>query len=285
MAQGNSGFSKVFILYCLMGGIVVLLRMVLFHTASRKLSPKLPSHHSLHSEDEPSTLRRILAIPFVPMLVYLILSWPFMPESPWRGLTSTLAYDVTTAVSGVFIHKAFHSHGDTNCESRNSTVGSHPLGTLRYNPGDDPYYVSNLDKQLDPFIAEALKDVKFTNIVHIVLESMREDSFPYDEEGLLHKHILEHETPAANGTPVTSENLTPFIKTLAENTLSWHTMWSTIPYTHKAMLGCTLLSFTFAYGRLVWTDCRACGLDSRKGFRHTIQPLLPSGAAVLEHGE
>jgi hypothetical protein len=242
MAQGNNGFGKVLTLYCLMGGIVVLLRTVLFHTATRKLSPKLPMHHSLNpSDDEPSSLRRFLAIPFVPMLIYLVLSWGFMPESPWRSLTSTLAYDVTTAVSGVFLHEIFHGSGNNTCDDQSHRVGSHPLGTLRYNPAEDPYYVSNLDKELDPFLAEVLGDVKFTNIVHIVLESMREDSFPYDENGLLHKHILENETPVKGGTPVTSENLTPFINSLAENTLQWHTMWATIPYTHKSMLGCNPL--------------------------------------------
>jgi len=80
--------------------------------------------------------------------------------------------------------------------------------------------------------------------MHIVLESMREDSFPYDEEGLLARHIkLNEEPPAEGGTPITTETITPFIASLADHTISWHTMWSTIPYTHKAMLGRTPSSF------------------------------------------
>ncbi len=240
MAQGNNGFGKVLLLYCLMGGIVVLLRVVVLHTM-RKPSPKLPSFHSPQSsEHELPFIRRF--IPFLPLSLYLVLSWGFMPRSPWRDLTSTLAYDVTVAVSSVFLHQIFRSSATFCSGETNSTrIGTHPLGTLRYNPASDPYYITNLDQPLDPFIASALQGVKFTNIVHIVLESMREDSFPYDENGLLHQHILKNEKPVKGGTPVTGDNLTPFIKSLAENTLSWHTMWSTIPYTHKAMLGCTFL--------------------------------------------
>jgi hypothetical protein len=218
------------------------------------------------------------------MLIYLVLSWGFMPESPWRSLTSTLAYDVTTAVSGVFLHEIFHGSGNNTCDDQSHRVGSHPLGTLRYNPAEDPYYVSNLDKELDPFLAEVLRDVKFTNIVHIVLESMREDSFPYDENGLLHKHILENETPVKGGTPVTSENLTPFINSLAENTLQWHTMWATIPYTHKSMLGCNPLSFS-TDSRLVWATLCPRGLDSGEIDGNALSTLFPRGAAVLEHGQ
>jgi hypothetical protein len=116
--------------------------------------------------------------------------------------------------------------------------GSNPLGDLNYNPANDPYYITNMDEPIDEFIASALEGVQFTNVFHIILESMREDSFPYDENGLLHQHIQENMEPAENGVPVTTENITPFIASLAENTISWHTVWSTIPYTHKAMMGC-----------------------------------------------
>jgi hypothetical protein len=253
MAQGNNGFGKVLLLYCLMGGMVVLLRVVVLHT-TRMPSPKIPSYHFTQpSEQEPTFIQRV--IPFLPLFGYFVLSWIFMPPSPWRGLTSTLACDVTTAVSSVFIHQAFHS-GPTLCSGDTSStrIGTHPFGTLRYNPAYDPYYITNLDQPLDPFIGSALEGVKFTNIVHIVLESMREDSFPYDENGLLHQHILKNEKPVKGGTPITSENLTPFIISLAENTLSWHTMWSTIPYTHKAMLGCTssLLLIPVTYLTVDW---------------------------------
>jgi hypothetical protein len=122
------------------------------------------------------------------------------------------------------------------CQDPTESFQSH---NLNYNPAEDPYYISNLDLPVDEFIASALKNLRFTNIVHIVLESMREDSYPYDEQGLLHQYIQTNMTPVQNGTPVNTQTITPFIDSLAEHTLSWHTMWSTIPYTHKAMLGCT----------------------------------------------
>lgn len=262
-----------------MGGIVVLLRVVLLHSM-RKPSPKLRSFHfPQSSKHELPFIRRVIS--FFPLFMYLVVCWSFMPRSPWRGLTSTLAYDVTTAVSSIFLHQIFHS-GATFCSGEiNSTrIETHPLGILRYNPASDPYYITNFDQPLDPFIASALKDVKFTNIVHIVLESMREDSFPYDENGLLHQHILKNEKPVKGGTPVTADNLTPFIKSLAENTLSWHTMWSTIPYTHKAMLGCTSPSL-FLHADIDWCGQIPVPLDwtqefspPASGYQHCFPQVL-----------
>ena len=116
-------------------------------------------------------------------------------------------------------------------------LGTNPLGNLNYNPGDDPYYISNLDSPIDDFIADALEGVEFTNIVHIVLESMRADSYPFKEESQLMTYIKNNFEFREKGKSVTTSNVTPFIASLAKHTISWETMWSTIPFTHKAMLG------------------------------------------------
>jgi len=178
-------------------------------------------------------------------VIFLFVIAVLLPPYPWRHLTSTLPYDVSIAFSTVLMSKVIHHHTRpiSPCTS-NST--SHPLGTTTYNPGEDPYYITNLDDPILDFFHSALHDVKITNVVQIVLESMREDSFPFDEQGLLNQHIQRELTPIREedgGTPVNTETITPFIASLANNTISWHTMWSTIPYTHKAMLSCIILLF------------------------------------------
>ena len=106
-----------------------------------------------------------------------------------------------------------------------------------YNPANDPYYISNLATPVDAFIAEALEGVTFTNIVHIVLESMRSDSYPFNEFGPLANYVNENYGDEPHRQPITTSNVTPFIASLAEHTISWETVWATIAYTHKAMLG------------------------------------------------
>jgi len=123
--------------------------------------------------------------------------------------------------------------------------GSNPLGNFNYDLNDNPYFISNLDQPIDTFIASALEGTEFTNIFHIVLESMRENPFLYDEAGLLYQHIQRNLEPAKEGVPITTENITRFIASLAENTLSWHTVWVTVPYTQKAMLGHELLCYIY----------------------------------------
>lgn len=200
-------------------------------------SPDLPTHKFTESKETRPRSRRGRWIFF---LVILLLVTIFLPEYPWRHLTATLPYEVTVALATVIMSKV-HSqyHQDAAACVDFSTLGEHPLGATNYNPANDPYYITNLDDPVDEFFHQALEDVHFTNIVHIQLESMREDSFPFDEEGLLNKHIKENLTPVEGGTPVNKDTITPFILSLANNTISWHTMWSTIPYTHKAMLSCT----------------------------------------------
>ena len=172
---------------------------------------------------------------FIRVLIVLSILTILLPEQPWRHLTATLLFDVVKAISTVLV--APHLKTEINT-SEMPAVGSNPLGNLRYNPAEDPYYITNLNESIDEFFTTALSGTKFTNIMHIILESMREDSFPYDEQGLLAQHIKQNEQPPeTGGTPISTETITPFISSLADHTISWHTMWSTIPYTHKAMLG------------------------------------------------
>lgn len=175
-------------------------------------------------------------------MVVLLVGVAFLPAQPWRHLTSTLLYDVVESMASVAIDHRLRASEPAPSEGR---LGSNPRGELNYNPADDPYYISNLDHPVDDFIASALAGAKFTNVFHIVLESMREDSYPWDETGLLHQHIVHNMEPAENGTAVKTENITPFISSLADHTISWHTTWASIPYTHKAMLARTAPALLF----------------------------------------
>lgn len=237
MAQGNSGFRKVFAVYLLVGGTAILLRLFW----ARRYPKVTMSKEKFNFEQTETTgpthrlLQRILGIPFIPLVLFLLCITTLLPPTPWRHLTATLGYDVILALSTVMVSKSFY--GRSGCSSA-AAGGSHPLGDLKYNPADDPYYISNLDQPIDDFILSAFEGTKFTNIVHITLESMRDDSFPYQEDGLLHQHIIHNMEPVEGGTPVNTQTVTPFIASLAEHTVSWQTMWSTVPYTHKAMLGC-----------------------------------------------
>ena len=168
------------------------------------------------------------------VILILSIGTLFLPQHPWRHMTATLLYDIIRDVSTALVAKQFH---DTRVTGNATTIGSHPLGNIKYNPAEDPYYITNLDRPIDDFIASALDGTKFTNLVHIVLESMRSDSFPYQEDGLLHQHIMKNMEPAEGGVPISTNTVTPFIASLASRTILWDTMWATIPYTHKAVLG------------------------------------------------
>jgi hypothetical protein len=244
MAEGNSNLRSIVLLFCMGSALSIILRLCLQQLChGAKLSPVLepsPSHEFTDLEEGKEILPPAKRSLIIPIIVILLVVTFFLPPYPWRHLTATLPYDVAVAMSTVLMSRAFHGSLNRESFSSNSTnLGDHPLGQTTYNPADDPYYITNLDDPISEFFISALKDTKFTNVVQIVLESMREDSFPYDEEGLLHQHIVNNLTPVEGGTPVNTETITPFIASLANNTISWHTMWSTIPYTHKAMLGCT----------------------------------------------
>ena len=173
--------------------------------------------------------------PVVRVLLLLLLGSLFLPAHPWRHMSSSLLFDIVSTLLSAILSKHLRNMGAQS--STNSHPGTNPMGNLNYNPADDPYYISNLDSPIDSFIAEAIDGLEFTNIVHIVLESMRADSYPFKENGLLAQHIEQSFEKPPNSVPITTSNISPFIASLAENTISWETMWATIPFTHKAMLG------------------------------------------------
>ena len=237
MAQGNGVFLEALLIYLIPGLSAILLRATSAASAPHRRTYSILDTTEVTSQ--PQVLRRVLANPRVSLSILLI-GTIFLPARPWRHLTATMIYDVIAATSTVIVSQHFR---DATRLCPTMTTGINPLGNLNYDPTKDPYYISNLDQPIDEFIASALEGTHFTNIFHIILESMREDSFPYDEDGLLHQHVRQNLEPAENGFPVTTENITPFIASLAENTISWHTLWATIPYTHKAMLGRDLLFY------------------------------------------
>lgn len=236
LAQGNGSFGKVFLIYCLVGVAAIFTRL-LFARSIREIDIELAiSREKLELNKEPQYR---YAAPFTLFTILLLIGSMFLPRHPWRHLTSTLLYDVVGTVSSIILAKNLQHLGGINGSSNGpaTVIGANPLWDMNYNPADDPLYISNLDLAMDPFIASALEGTKFNNIVHIVLESMRSDSFPYQEDGQLDRYIKQNLELAEGGTPITKETISPFISSLATNILSWDTMWSTIPYTHKAMLG------------------------------------------------
>src|SRR5271170_2890526 len=247
MAEGNNSFGKVFVLYVFSGGAVVVLRLLLLPNPQRQNQPPLSTERGF--------FETLIAAPLMRILFVLVFITVFLPPNPWRHLSSTLLYEVVEALSKVAVAKAFY--GNVVC-SNESLLGSNPLGNLKYNPADDPYYISNLHEPIDEFIGSALEDSHFTNIVHIVLESMREDSYPYQEDGLLHQHIVHNMGLVNGGTPVNTQTITPFISSLADHTLSWHTTWATIPYTHKTMLGCEPCFLSIILMLQIGAECYRC---------------------------
>lgn len=156
-------------------------------------------------------------------------------------MTSTLLYDVTMGLSSAIMMR-------NTCLGELSQPGektTHFATGLAYNPADDPYYVTNLDLEIDPYIAKALEGVKFTNVVEIVLESVRGDCYPFDEDGHFNNFIKENVKPAENGVPITTKNVTPFIDSLSKQSLLWDQVWSLCPLTNKAMMGCKGLRLLF----------------------------------------
>lgn len=205
------------------------------------------------------------------ILLIISLSACLFP-APWSHMTSTLLYDVLKTVSLAVVKSNIRS----NCTVGNSTGtgGSNSLGNLNYNPVEDPYYITNLESPILDWVSTALEGTEFTNIVHIVLESMRADSYPFDEQGNLMKHIQQNLQLVENGTDITTSNITPFIQSIAENTLSWNTMWATGAFTHKAMLGRISLFNNKTDERLLWTSPTShrvhCGSKSASKILSTL---------------
>jgi hypothetical protein len=226
-AHSKGSVSTTILVYCVMAlpftALVLIIRsLVGKYKWQRKRNPwriQLSRRHPLS-----------LGICF-----FLVTILFFSPE-PWKQMRSTLIYDVTRGIvsaAGVEFRNEFAT-------SSNNT-DSITVGNLLYNPADDPYYVSNLDNEVYPLISNALKDIKFTNIVQIVLESVRADSYPFQEDGLLHQFIKTNIQPAENATPITTQTITPFIDSLGEHTIIWDQVWSLCPLTNKALLGCNSL--------------------------------------------
>ena len=180
-----------------------------------------------------SRLRKLTNATFVPFTLCLLVGGLLLPAQPCRQMTSTLLVDIVRGITSVVVTKGIQA---ITGPSGHAKLGSNPLGNLNYNPWDDPYYISNLDSPIDPFIAGALDGVQFKNIVHIVLESVRADCFPFKEQSPFVDYIKENFRPRKNGSAITTANITPFIDSLAEHTLSWETMWTLVPFTHKALL-------------------------------------------------
>lgn len=154
-------------------------------------------------------------------------------------MKSTLLWDVASAVSSVLIGKGVRTIQTNHVTT---SLGSNPMGSSNYNPADDRYYIFNLEEPVEEFIAEALDGVKFTNIVHLVLESMRWDSYPFQENSRLAEHIKSF-PPLPDARNVSTANVSPFIASLEDRILEWSTVWAVVPFTHKAMLGCISKSF------------------------------------------
>jgi hypothetical protein len=227
LAQGNSHLFAVILSYLVLGLASVLIRELVRHRQT-----KFDPHKSTRRRSSFNPVWLEYVLPLV-----LVIGALFLPQS-WRKVKSTLLLDTLTAVNLKSLYVPTYDPGDDN---RN-------LG-LAYDPLADPYYVTNLDHPVDPYIAAALNGTKFNNIVHIVLESMRADSFPWKEDGALAEHLKEFLD--APESPVIAETITPFMSSLANQTLSWETMWTTVPYTLKAMLG-RITPFDSAKRRLLW---------------------------------
>jgi hypothetical protein len=273
MAQGSENFIKTAGFYFLFSAIPVFLRCRIERSyIPVDLESPLPEKF----QDEPSGRRA--GGPYMSTAFLLVLGAMFLPHQPWRHLTSTLLYDVVGTISSVMLNQSIRDSADCSVPFNTTVLGAHPLGDSFYNPANDPYYISNLNLSVIPFIAEALKGTQFTHVVHIVLESMRADCYPFREDGLLNQHIRTKLVPTGNEAPITTETITPFISSLAENLISWDTVWATIPFTHKSMLGCTVPCLYKIDVRLLRTITVAGGFYSRTRWQgEDVSNLLSPG--------
>jgi hypothetical protein len=216
-----SGFvscSRVILSYSGIGILAILCRTLAANREDKSQSFKI------------STRMRTLRVRFVLVLGALSILSAFLPAYPWRHMTRTLLFDVAGAVWDTVLERV-----KTESLMKGRLPPPGPFESRKYSPSHDPYYISNLDRPIDDFIAHAIEDLHITNIVHIFLESMRWDSFPFQDDGLLNTHL--HTSPRLNITqPISSNTITPFIASLAEHTLSWQTMWASAPFSHKVMM-------------------------------------------------
>ena len=236
MAHGKGYITTTLAIYLTLAIPVVALRMVLGRRRDRGTKLEEPAS---------GTLRR--ANPANLIAFTLTVGALFLPRQPWKHMTSTLLYDIVSGISSVLVDKSMRNLYNKQCRESTTYAQQSPFGTLSYNPTTDPYYITNLDQEIDPFVASALEGATFTNVVQIILESVRGDSYPFQEDGLLHEFIKSQIQPAVNATPITTQNITPFIQGLAQNTLVWDNVWSLCVLTHKAMMGCISAQFQIAH--------------------------------------
>lgn len=128
-------------------------------------------------------------------------------------------------------------------------------GRQHYNAKSDPLFISNLDQDVLPQLADVLSTVSIKHVVLLVLESTRKDLFPIKKDGLIWKrfeeaasdHVLSNESIAR------LETLTPFANHLTgdfEDGFSHEGKYSTprgglnfkdantaSTYTRKSMIG------------------------------------------------
>ena len=210
MEQGRGNFDKFIMIYLSVGCLAILPRLL--HTRSSSFAAP---HRS-----------------FRLILFFLLCGSLFLGRQPWSRMKSTLLYDFFSTVSTAIIKRSIRDTRECT-----ATLGSNPLGSMNYNPAEDPYYISNLDSPVEEFFVDALEGTKFTNIVHIVLESMRADSYPFQENSLLVDFMTKNYEFIPGGAAVATSNVSPFIESIGEHTISWETVFATVSFTHKAMIG------------------------------------------------
>lgn len=231
--RGRGGAFTSFAAFVATGCFLALLRKHLDNTKFRRVPPEMFNTTAL------SGFPKFICTRLVQFILVLLVGSLCIRSQPWKQMTSTLMLDIVGNIGSVLTPKLHRI--ETTPGYRELVVNY--LGTLNYTPADDPYYISNLDEPVIDFIADALEGVKFKHIVHIVLESMRADSFPFQENSHLVNYIRSNFPPHVNGTPITTANISPFIASLVEHTISWETMWTHIPWTHKAIIARRLSPF------------------------------------------
>ena len=232
VGQGGGRFGYILIIYISTGLAAMFARRGLEGNYKREAESEIQDT----IEPRKRIFRKFLRTPFVRLTAFLFIGSLFLPGQPWKSMRTTLLVDVIHTVSSAAVTKSL---GNLRGDCSGATLGSNPLGSLNYSPANDPYYVSNLDSPIDDFIETALEGTEFTNIVHIVLESMRADCYPFEEDSQLMTYITNNLQFLPNGRPITTSNISPFIASLAKHTISWETMWTLAPFTHKAMVGRT----------------------------------------------
>jgi hypothetical protein len=251
MTRGRHRSSAAFAVFCIVAVPMTLLRHA-FVTMWQQWSTAGPKKGNLgRFQDFPYS-----RVPYC-LLGFLTFGALFIPQEPWKHMTSTLLLDVTLGLSTIAMK------GKQCSVETEPSLQVHFGTNLGYSPHEDPFYITNLNDQIDPFIASALEGTKFTNVVELVLESVRGDCYPYKEDGPLHQFIKETVQPAANATPLTTKNITPFIDSLSSHTLVWDGAWSLCPLTNKAMMGCMAIFHDCFNGSSLWHDWVANGLWCR----------------------